>query len=57
MKCHLHPDTELTCSKCVGAKGGRKRAQRHSSEELKGWARLGALAVNKNRKRRRKAKA
>lgn len=26
--CHIHPDTALTCARCIGAKGGKSRSKK-----------------------------
>lgn len=40
-KCTIHTDTELICPKCEGAKGGKRRAKKHTAKELSKWAKLG----------------
>ena|SRR5690348_866068 len=41
MNCPLHPETPLICPKCEGSKGGTKRAESHSHEQLSKWSKRG----------------
>jgi hypothetical protein len=43
-KCEVHPDTELICPRCRGAKGGKKRAKNLSADERK---QIASAAVRK----------
>src|SRR6185437_13085640 len=46
--CPTHPETPLICPKCEGSKGGQKRAESHSHEQLSKWSKKGGRPRKKH---------
>jgi len=44
--CKIHTDTKLVCPKCQGAKGGKKRTEKHG-HKLSEWGAMGGRPKSK----------
>jgi hypothetical protein len=50
--CDKHPTIRLRCPACIGARGGRKRAETLTPRQMKRIAKMGGFHSHKKQKRR-----
>jgi hypothetical protein len=49
LRCSVHPDSELVCPRCMGARGGKRTIRKHKAK-LSKWGKQGGRPTSKRKR-------